>query len=261
MLSIQSLWQKSYGALLLLLLLLGLNLSLSPSAQAVIPGESLQLVVVTTDSWESTEGHLQTFSRTEDGLWQADSVQSSVILGRAGLAWGIGLHPLQPGQQKLEGDGKAPAGLFRLSGSFGAEPTAPGAMPYLPMQKNHYCIDVPNSPLYNHIIDVTKYPKAMSKGTTEPMRRDLMDKADDSYRLGLFIDHNPGNQPGAGSCIFMHQQTEGKTTTAGCTALAPTELAHLFQWLKPEARPVYLLLPKKEYLALQASWHLPALSP
>ena len=93
MLSIQSLWQKSYGALLLLLLLLGLHLSLSPSAQAVIPGESLQLVVVTTDSWESTEGHLQTFSRTEDGLWQADSVQSSVILGRAGLAWGIGLHP------------------------------------------------------------------------------------------------------------------------------------------------------------------------
>jgi L,D-peptidoglycan transpeptidase YkuD (ErfK/YbiS/YcfS/YnhG family) len=134
-------------------------------------------------------------------------------------------------------------------------------MPYLPMSKNHYCIDIPSSPLYNQIVDISKYPKAMSKGTTEPMRRDLAAKPDDSYRRGLFIDHNPRNQPGAGSCIFMHQIVPEKTATAGCTALPDADLTAIFAWLKPELQPVYLLLPAAEYQALRASWHLPVLQP
>lgn len=257
MLSIQRLLKKTYGCLSMAFTLV----LVTPQVSAVIPGESQQLVVVTTDGWESTTGRLQTFTRGDDDKWRPAELRSEVVLGRSGLAWGIGLHPLQPGQQKLEGDGKAPAGMFRLSGSFGAEASAPGAMPYLPMRKNHYCIDIPSSPLYNQIVDVSKYPKAMTKGTTEPMRRDLAAKPDDSYRRGLFIDHNPRNQPGAGSCIFMHQIVPEKTATAGCTALPDADLTAIFAWLKPELQPVYLLLPATEYQALRASWHLPALQP
>ena len=257
MLSIQRLFKKTYGCLLMAFTLVLVTLQVG----AVIPGESQQLVIVTTDGWESTTGRLQTFTRGDDDKWRPAELRSEVVLGRSGLAWGIGLHPLQPGQQKLEGDGKAPAGMFRLSGSFGAEATAPGAMPYLPMRKNHYCIDIPSSPLYNQIVDISKYPKAMSKGTTEPMRRDLAAKPDDSYRRGLFIDHNPRNQPGAGSCIFMHQIVPEKTATAGCTALPDADLTAIFAWLKPELQPVYLLLPAAEYQALRASWHLPVLQP
>ena len=257
MLSIQRLFKKTYGCLSMAFTLV----LVTPQVGAVIPGESQQLVIVTTDGWESTTGRLQTFTRGDDDKWRPAELRSEVVLGRSGLAWGIGLHPLQPGQQKLEGDGKAPAGMFRLSGSFGAEATAPGAMPYLPMRKNHYCIDIPSSPLYNQIVDISKYPKAMSKGTTEPMRRDLAAKPDNSYRRGLFIDHNPRNQPGAGSCIFMHQIVPEKTATAGCTALPDADLTAIFAWLKPELQPVYLLLPAAEYQALRASWHLPVLQP
>ncbi len=259
MLSIQRLLKKSYGCLSIAFTLL----LLTPPVNAVIPGESQQLVVVITDSWDSTTGTMQTFTRgeSENAKWQAAELRSDVVLGRSGLAWGIGLHPLQTGQQKLEGDGKAPAGLFRLSGSFGAATDAPGAMPYLAMRKDHYCIDIPSSPLYNQIVDISKYPKNMTKGTTEPMRRDLAATPDESYRRGLFIDHNPRNQPGAGSCIFMHQIVPEKTATAGCTALPDNDLSALFAWLKPEAKPVYLLLPAAEYEARRSSWHLPALQP
>ncbi len=257
MLSIQRLLEKTYGCLSMALTLM----LVAPQVHAVIPGESQQLVVVTTDGWDSTTGKMQTFTRGANDRWQAEELRAEVILGRSGLAWGIGLHPLQTGQQKLEGDGKAPAGMFRLSGSFGADANAPGAMPYLAMRKNHYCIDIPSSPLYNQIVDISKYPKNMTKGTTEPMRRDLAATPDNSYLRGLFIDHNPRSQPGAGSCIFMHQIVPEKTATAGCTALPDSNLSALFAWLKPDAKPVYLLLPAAEYEARRSSWHLPALQP
>lgn len=257
MLSIQRLLQKTYGCLSMAFALM----VVTPQVNAVIPGESQQLVVVTTDGWDSTTGQLQTFTLDGNERWQPAALRSQVTLGRSGLAWGIGLHPRQDGQQKLEGDGKAPAGMFRLSGSFGAAAEPQGAMPYLAMRKNHYCIDIPSSPLYNQIVDISKYPKTMTKGSTEPMRRDLAASPDESYRRGLFIDHNPRNQPGAGSCIFMHQLVPAKTATAGCTALPDADLTALFAWLKPELKPVYLLLPATEYQALRASWHLPALQP
>jgi len=45
-------------------------------------------------------------------------------LGRAGLAWGLGLHgnPPFPGPIKREGDGRSPAGAFELSSAFGYAP-------------------------------------------------------------------------------------------------------------------------------------------
>lgn len=258
MLSIQRLQQKTYRALWLVSLLA----LTSPKVAAVIPAASQQLVVVTSPDWHSSVGTLQVFSRTADGPWQAQPrLRGDVALGRSGLAWGIGLHPEQTGVQKQEGDGKAPAGLFRLSGSFGAATNAPGAMPYLAMQSHHYCIDVPTSVLYNQTVDIRQYPKAMTTGSTEPMRRDLAAVPDDAYQQGLFIDHNPRNQPGAGSCIFMHQRLADKPATAGCTALPPTDLVALMQWLKPDLQPVYLLLPQAEYQARQQHWQLPELQP
>ncbi|HAB98412.1 MAG TPA: hypothetical protein DCE71_01150 [Parachlamydiales bacterium] len=53
-----------------------------------------QLLVVTTNSWEGVEGELQCYEkRYEDSAWQPVGEPKPVVVGSAGLAWGIGLHP------------------------------------------------------------------------------------------------------------------------------------------------------------------------
>lgn len=233
-------------------------------AEPVIPLSARQLVVVVSDNWDANSGRLYQFSRNSGTSWQVKGQASLVDLGRNGSAWGLGLHPQQQGPQKQEGDGKAPAGLFRLSAAFGALPTLATQMPYQQMSRFDYCIDVPTSPLYNQTLDVRQYRPEWTAGSSEPMRRDLMDKPDAVYQQGLFVDHNYSNgearQTGAGSCIFIHQKASGGRKTAGCTALEPAALSALLQWLTPDSAPLYLLLPVKEYQRLQQDWQLPVLA-
>jgi L,D-peptidoglycan transpeptidase YkuD (ErfK/YbiS/YcfS/YnhG family) len=232
-------------------------------ATPVIPASTTQLVVVVSDSWNASSGQLYQFSRVAGQPWQSTGQTSQVDLGRNGTAWGLGLHPVQSGPQKQEGDGKAPAGLFRLSAAFGALPTLATQMPYQQMSRFDYCIDVPASPLYNQTLDIRQYRSEWTAGSSEPMRRDLMAKPDAVYEQGLFIDHNfssgEARQTGAGSCIFMHLKSPDGRKTAGCTALVPEHLSALLQWLTPQAEPLYLLVPASEYQRLQQDWLLPPL--
>ena len=83
-------------------------------APFVIPAASTQLLLCIAADWDSPAGELQCFTRNADGGWQPASAPLPVMLGRKGLAWGRGLHPLMAGTAKQEGDGRAPAGVFVL---------------------------------------------------------------------------------------------------------------------------------------------------
>nr|WP_313270575.1 L,D-transpeptidase family protein [Stenotrophomonas geniculata] len=220
-----------------------------------------QLIVVTSDGWDSTEGQLQAYVRDGKG-WHAHGQAFPVALGRTGSAWGLGLHPAQAdGPQKQEGDGRSPAGVFALGSAFGYAVTRPGtAMPYQPMLDSSYCMDVPGSPFYNRIVDEKKVGSAAVKGSTEPMRLDLHNKGDVRYQEGFVIAHNPDNQPGKGSCIFAHLWRQPGEATAGCTAMPQVRMQALLNWLRPQDAPRFVLLPRAEYTRLQAQWQLPALS-
>ena len=219
--------------------------------------DARQLVLVVTDGWDATTGTLQRFE-LRDGRWQAASTSSPIAVGRNGAAWGLGLHPAQPGgPQKQEGDGRAPAGIFTLGEAFGYADEAATAMPYRPMQATSYCIDVPDSPLYNRIIDTRTEGEAAAKGSTEPMRLDLHNNGDPRYREGLVIGHNPTATPRAGSCIFAHLWRTPGEPTAGCTAMAAETMDGMLAWLRPDARPVFVLLPRAEYERLAHDWRLP----
>src|SRR5690606_35759626 len=134
--------------------LLPLLALLAPAAIAATPvHDATQLVVVTTPSWDAPAGRLQAYERTEHG-WQAHGAAFDVALGRNGSAWGIGLHPAQAdGPQKQEGDGRSPAGVFAIGEAFGYAPRIDSGMPYRPMLASDYCMDVPDSPFYNRIVD------------------------------------------------------------------------------------------------------------
>lgn len=218
--------------------------------------DARQMIVVTTDGWEANTGVLRRFERGAQG-WRPAGAAIEASIGRSGSAWGTGLHPAQHGRRKREGDGRSPAGAFAIGTAFGYPAAAATAWPYRAMTADDWCIDVAASPLYNRIVDAKRVGRAAIEGSTEPMRRDLHLDGDQRYRLGFVIEHNPGNIAGDGSCIFAHVWKAPGAPTAGCTAMAEDAMRSLLAWLKPEARPVFVLLPAAEYARLRADWGLP----
>ncbi|MEX2125606.1 MAG: L,D-transpeptidase family protein [Woeseia sp.] len=248
---------RSFAALILI----AAGLPLASHAQALstaVPwSDARQLVLVITPEWNASTGTLRTFSRSEDG-WESATTALPVVIGRAGAAWGGGLHPSQAtGPRKQEGDGRSPAGVFTLGVAFGYANSADSRLPYAPMDANDYCIDVTGSPLYNQIVDAGDVGADAVAGSTEPMRRDLHLDGDQLYKLGFVIEHNPGNEAGLGSCIFAHLWKAADAATTGCTAMAEADMQKLLAWLIPDADPVFVLLPQQQYDRLQIAWNLP----
>ena len=217
-----------------------------------------QLVVVISEDWDATTANLQKFE-WYNGKWNKIEHAFPVNLGRTGLAWGLGLHPQQTGYYKVEGDGKATAGVFNLSTTFGYLPTAQTDMPYQFMTANHYCMDVNGSPLYNQIVDESIVGKQAVKGSSEPMRRDIHKNNQTIYKKGIVLDHNLANISGKGSCIFLHLWFGPNVATAGCTSMEEPKMDALLDWLKPSKNPRYVALPIAEYKKKQKSWGLPSL--
>ena len=232
-----------------------------PAHPAELPWSgSRQLVLITTAHWDASQGILRTFEASDAG-WGQVGAAVPVVIGRAGAAWGIGLHPPQPGPQKREGDGRSPAGVFAIGTAFGYADSASTALPYEAMDANDWCIDVSASPLYNLIVDASQVGADAIAGSTEPMRRDLHLGGDRRYEIGFVIEHNPANEPGAGSCIFAHVWKSADAPTAGCTAMTEPAMRELLSWLRPEADPVFVLLPAVEYARLRSAWGFPELVP
>lgn len=250
-------WQRCIAIVLAAgALLLSACTHREPAAHASPLHDARQLVIVTTADWAANTGQLRTFIRIGDN-WRATSAAVPVTIGRAGSAWGIGLHPAQPGPVKREGDGRAPAGVFAIGTAFGYAGKADTALSYAAMDADDWCIDVADSPLYNRIVDARALGADAIAGSTEPMRRDLHADGDQRYKLGFVIEHNTAGTRGAGSCIFAHLWKAPGEATAGCTAMDEPAMRNLLAWLQSAQRPVFVLLPQGEYDRLKHEWNLP----
>jgi L,D-peptidoglycan transpeptidase YkuD (ErfK/YbiS/YcfS/YnhG family) len=246
------------ACLLLSAALLGACSSVPRSApEAPVLDAARQLVVVVTPDWNSDRGTLRRYDRTASG-WQQVGAQVAVTVGRAGSAWGAGLHPAQAaGPLKREGDGRSPAGVFAIGAAFGYPERVQTGLEYQAMDASDWCVDVPGSPLYNRIVDARQVGDEAVKGSTEPMRRDLHVNGDQRYRIGFVIDHNAAGADRAGSCIFAHVWKSPADATSGCTAMADADLQDLLRWLDRRRSPRFALLPEAEYARLRATWRLP----
>lgn len=245
-----------------LLAALALLCSCSTSAEraAALPWQaSRQAIVVVVVDWNSQRGTLHAYERSGT-TWREALPAHEVMVGRSGSAWGLGLHPaMGEGPVKREGDGRSPAGVFAIGHAFGYADAAATALPYDAMRGSHYCMDVPASPLYNRIVDADVVGAAAVAGSTEPMRLDLHSAGDPRYKLGFVIEHNAAARANAGSCIFAHLRRSGSEPTAGCTSMDEPRMQALLGWLRPEARPVFVLMPESEYRRVQAGWRLPSI--
>lgn len=227
----------------------------APPSAGPLPARTLQAVVVVTPGWEAGMGSLQRFQRSgPEAPWHAQGAEIPVSVGRSGLGWGRGLHPSDPGAGpvKKEGDGRAPAGVFRLSALFGSRNPHPdaGGLPFLETSPTLECVDDTGSRYYNRIIDRRKVA-APDWRSSERMQIP-------PYEVGVVVDHNTAPpMPGAGSCIFLHIWQGDSVPTSGCTASAEACMAELAGWLQNEARPVLVQLPQAEYERLRGAWSLP----
>ena len=247
---------RSLLAVLATLLLAACNSTQTRESEDPLAGAG-QLVLVTSPDWDAPRGSLRTFERAGDG-WREIGQARDVTIGRAGSAWGIGLHPAQPaGPQKREGDGRSPAGVFNIGLAFGYPESVDTGLAYEAMQDSDWCVDVPGSPYYNRLVDSKTVGAAAVAESTEPMRRDLHANGDQRYRLGFVIEHNARGIDRGGSCIFAHVWKSPDDATAGCTAMPDETLQAVLHWLDRRRSPRFVLLPQAEFARLRERWKLP----
>ncbi len=216
--------------------------TLPPEITAVLPSNSRQVLYVTAADDRSTAGELRMLRRTTANVWQSFSEDIPVRLGRHGMAWGHGAFAMTTAagvRIKQEGDGCAPAGVFRITQAFGAE-SRPHWMklPYIRCTSHHWGIDDVRSRFYNQIVD----DREVACDWAGP---ETMIPSSGCYKLGAVIAHNPQNKPGLGSCIFMHIWQGKDISTSGCTAMSEAHLRKILAWLDPDENPclVQVVLP------------------
>ncbi len=199
-----------------------------------LQAQSKQLLVVTTKEWSAPIGKLQRYELHESG-WQTVGDTIDIKLGRNGLGWGIGLHEVPKDAQiiKKEGDGKSPAGIFKLKQAFGYAPLNVH-YPYKVYKETDHCVDDVNSKFYNKIVDSTQVD-------VDYMSKEHMKFPKDYYKYGIVVDHNhidgDGAIKGAGSCIFIHIKD---VPTAGCTVMNESEIKEIIKWLDADKDPLLL---------------------
>jgi hypothetical protein len=237
----------------------------------LVPASTSQLIVVTTGSdtsdspWTEMTGTLRLLERTSSVAWTQTFGPINVQLGKHGMGWGRGLHPMPlvigtdrtatnapKTPIKTEGDGRAPAGLFDLGRVFHRIPIDTH-LPGREIADASYCDDRVLSTTYNTAISSTVANCGTNCG-------EALARQDGVYDVLVWVNHNVSPAvPRGGSCIFLHISHPDRRGTSGCTAMDKESLVSLLGKLEPSAEPLLLQLPVSEYSRRREAWVLPAL--
>jgi len=217
-----------------------------------------QLVIVVTPHWEASHGTLYCFARNDaDSAWQLVKKPIPIILGRSGMGWGRGLHSSLwiDGPHKTEGDGRSPAGIFKLGDAFGFPPAGELPelkIPYRPVSDILECIDDVNSSHYGKLIE------REAEISVDWQSSEIIIHSPRAYYLSVVIEHNTEKPiKGGGSCIFLHCWTAPDDSTSGCTTLDRMEMENLVKWLDATAHPEIVQLPLPVFRQIRDQWRLP----
>ena len=221
-----------------------------------VPADCSQLIVGIGPTWDSMHGDLQFFERQNGDDWKRVGGPFPVLFGKNGVAWGNGLAGTgEPGLQKKERDGRAPAGVFRIGKIYTYDAQLPpgSEYPFHQVTTADAWIDDMNSPDYNRFVTIEDPAHPPPWFEREKMRHN-----DFAYRWLIEIRHNSDPPvPGLGSAIFFHIRRGVNRPTTGCTTMAEGDLVKLIRWLRAPRHPCYALLPTIEYKKKWKSWNLP----
>ncbi len=181
---------------------------------------SSQLIVVRNDGPAPHNAALEAFEKNGNE-WRSVLGPVMAMTGRNGMA---------PADEKREGDGRTPSGMFTLGFVFGYGNSIDSRIPYKQMTSEDIWVDDPDSPDYNRL---TK------RGMTAARSFEEMVLTDDRYKYGIVVEYNTDPVvAGAGSAIFIHVWKDENTPTSGCVALSEENILKLIGWLDPAKHPL-----------------------
>jgi L,D-peptidoglycan transpeptidase YkuD (ErfK/YbiS/YcfS/YnhG family) len=254
---------RSYRILIGVALLLSLPacaLAQNLPYRLLVPGNELarceQMILVVVPSWESASGVIELFERSRTGRWITVRPSFPCVVGKNGMGWGIGLHGTGiPGEpRKQEGDGRAPAGIFRLNSCVGTAPPKKAGLiriPYHQTTATTVAVYDARSRYYNRVVDRNTVKRVDWSGAEQMLRPDGL------YQWVVVVEHNWKPYPGYGSCIFLHLWLGKGIPTIGCTAMSLADLKFLVYWLDAKRSPLLVQLPEPVYSRLKLRWRLP----
>lgn len=221
----------------------------------LIENSRQMLLVITAVNSAQTGTSYQFYRDKEGDDWQITRDTISVVVGRKGLAWGAeeSFDAELEIPQKVEGDGKSPAGVFTLGACFGfANEIKDLKLPYLHITEMTECVDDKNSHYYNKIVQRDEVI-GVDWNSSEKMHQ-----VDPQYKIGIIVNYNTEfPKSGRGSCIFLHVWKAPSEPTSGCTAMSEKHMQKIAFWLDKEKNPILVQLTKPLYNSLKTSWNLP----
>lgn len=157
------------------------------------------------------------------------------LLGFGGRTVPVALGRSGTGFDKREGDGRTPAGIWRIlqvryRPDHGPRPNT--RLPCIPLRRDDGWCDDPADRRYNR-------PVRLPLGGRRAISHERMWREDELYDLMLVLDHNTRPRVARhGSAVFVHLARPGFAPTAGCVALRRADLRRLLARLRPGARLV-----------------------
>jgi len=183
-----------------------------------------RLIIVTVPEMNSVKATLHTFERgtPADAVWQRSGPPEEAVVGSAGIGWSDNYSYLAKKDEaiKREGDRRTPAGIFRVAGPFGFEPSRVPGYTRL-SQGNSFCVEDPTSSLYGKFVDkrIAKLVKSSEDMSASP-----------SLKRGLIVDYPARRGAKAGSCIFVHVWDGQASGTDARIAMPEDRLTVLQKW-------------------------------
>ena len=165
---------------------------------------------------------LRTFEK-RNGVW-TKILEMPATVGRNGIA---------TAEAKKEGDGKTPAGVYKLELAFGYAENIETGLNYRQAGAKDLWVDDAESPDYNRWVTAPTKAKSFEE----------MKRKDDLYEIGAVIEYNTSPVvPGKGSAIFFHVWGGPDSPTAGCVAIEKKKLAEILKWLDKVKRPSIVII-------------------
>ena len=192
-----------------------------------LPAGTTQVIVVKASGFGTSTGTLQAYGK-KNGAWTPAFASMPAKLGTKGFK-----------DSKVEGDLTTPTGVYSFGGTMYGIAGNPGVRyGYHKLVENDWWNENPATDGYNSF-----FHGADPGGASEALW-----EIDPQYRYFAVINYNIPVRvadPPRGSGIFLHVMVPGRST-AGCVALAESDLVKVLRWLDPAAEPRIVMAPAGE---------------